>query len=81
MQMRIEYDREVNAVYVYVNEGDHARTVEIEPMRIYVDVDSEGRTLGVEFLSWDIFQGYIADHGGLNIPERFEGPQSLLLSA
>lgn len=79
--MRIEYDREANAVYVYVNEGEHARTVEIEPLRTYVDVDSKGRTLGLELLSWDIFQRYIADHDGLNVPEKFEGPQSLLLSA
>jgi uncharacterized protein YuzE len=77
MAMRIEFDREANAVYVYVHEGEHAQTVEVEPLRIYVDVDSEGNTLGVEFLSWDIFQRYIGDHGGLNIPERFAGPQSL----
>ena len=76
--MRIEYDRQANAVYVYVNEGEHAHTVEVEPLRIYVDVDSEGNTLGVEFLSWDIFHHYLGEHGGLNIPERFAGPQSLV---
>jgi hypothetical protein len=47
-------------------------------LRIYVDVDSEGNTLGVEFLSWDIFHHYLGEHGGLNIPERFAGPQSLV---
>lgn len=77
MDMRIEYDRQANAVYVEVNEGEHARTVEVEPQRIYVDVDGEGRTLGVEFLSWDIFERYIGEHGGLHLPERFTGPQSL----
>lgn len=76
--MRIEYDREVDAVYVYVNEGEHARTVEVDPLRIYVDVDADGRTLGVEFLTWDVFQCYIAEHGGLNIPAVFDGPQSLV---
>lgn len=77
MATLIEYDRYANAVYVNVNEGDHARTVEVEPSRIYVDVDSNGNTLGVEFLSWEIFQQYIAEHGGVNIPQSFTGPQSL----
>jgi uncharacterized protein YuzE len=78
MRMRIEFDREANAVYVYVSEGEHARTIEVEPLKIYVDVDAEDRTLGVEFLTWDAFQWYIGEHGGLNIPERFAGPQSLV---
>ena len=30
--MRIEYDREANAVYLHVAEGEHARTVEVEPL-------------------------------------------------
>lgn len=77
MDVRIEYDRQANAVYVEVSEGEHARTVEVEPHRIYVDVDAEGRTLGIEFLSWDIFQQYIGEHGVLYLPERFTGPQSL----
>ncbi|CAN5789954.1 hypothetical protein BH23ACT11_BH23ACT11_29650 [soil metagenome] len=76
--MRIEYDREAKAVYVDVAEGEHARTVEVEPLKIYVDVDAEGRTLGVEFLSWDAFKEYVEEHGGLDIPERFAGPQSLV---
>ena len=80
MAMRIEFDQEANAVYVNVREGEHARTIEVEPLRIYVDVDAGGDTLGVEFLSWEIFQGYIGGHGGLNIPERFAGPASLALA-
>ncbi|MDQ3964843.1 MAG: DUF2283 domain-containing protein [Actinomycetota bacterium] len=76
--MRIEYDREAKAVYLYVAEGEHARTVEVEPLRIYVDVDAEGRTLGIEFLSLHAFEQYITEHGGLNLPERFAGPQSLV---
>ena len=76
--MRIEYDREAKAVYVNVAEGEHARTVEVEPLKIYVDVDGEGRTLGIEFLSLKAFQQYIEEHGGLDIPERFAGPQSLV---
>jgi uncharacterized protein YuzE len=78
--MRIEYDREADAVYVQVFEGEHARTVEVEPLQIYVDVDVEGRTMGVEFLSWEIFRRYMNEHAGLNLPERFTGPQSLALT-
>lgn len=78
MAMRIAYDREANAVYVDVAEGEHDRTVEVEPMSIYVDVDAEGRTLGVEFLSFRAFERYMEEHGGLNVPETFEGPQSLV---
>ncbi len=76
--MRIEYDREANAVYVNVTEGVHARTVEVEPLSIYVDVDAESRTLGIEFLSFHAFHKYIEEHGGLDVPEKFTGPQSLV---
>lgn len=76
--MRIEYDHEADAVYVDVTSGTQARTVEVEPESIYVDLDAEGRTLGIEFLSLDAFRTYIEKHGGLDIPERFTGPQSLV---
>jgi len=43
--VRIEYDREADALYVYIDEqalntGETARTVEIAPVRIYADVDA-----------------------------------------
>ena len=75
--MPIEYDREAKAVYVSVAEGVHARTVEIVPLKIYVDVDAEDRVLGIEFLSMKAFEQFLEEHGGLNTPERFTGPQSL----
>ena len=78
--MRIEYDREAKAVYLHMAEGVHARTVEVEPLKVYVDVDDEGRTLGIEFLSLKTFAEYIDEHGGLNLPERFTGPQSLAVA-
>lgn len=61
-----------------VTEGDHAQTVEVEPLNIYVDIDAEGRTLRIEFLGLSVFQRYIEEHGGLDVPERFTGPQSLV---
>lgn len=76
--MQIEYDQEANAVYLSVFEGVHDHTVEVEPMKIYVDVDAEGRTMGIEFLSLESFERYIEAHGGLNLPEQFAGPQSLI---
>jgi uncharacterized protein YuzE len=78
MAMRIEYDRESDAIYVNISDGEHARTIEVVPIEIYVDVDSEGRTLGVEFLSFATFSQYIEEHGGLNFPECFTGPESLV---
>lgn len=76
--MRIDYDREAKAVYLAVFEGVHDRTIEIEPLKIYVDLDAEGRTMGIEFLSLRAFEQFMEEHGGLNLPERFAGPQSLV---
>ena len=51
--MRFEYDKEANALYIYLRgkipEGGVARTVELEP-GVYLDADGAGRILGVEFL-------------------------------
>jgi len=48
-----------------------AETVELAG-GVNLDVDAEGRVLGVEFLSFD---GYMAEHGGeLEIPGRVEAP-------
>jgi hypothetical protein len=33
MTMRIEYDREAKALYLHVAEGEHARAVEVEPLK------------------------------------------------
>ena len=47
---------------------------------VYVDVDKENRTLGVEFLSLKLFSRYLIEHGGLELPKRFAGPESLIPS-
>ncbi len=49
MPITAEYDREADALYVRLREGDRLRAVEIDD-RTYVDVDAEGRALGVEVL-------------------------------
>jgi uncharacterized protein YuzE len=73
--MRFEYDKEANALYIYLREiepGGVARTIELED-GVNLDVDGEGRTLGLEFVYADDFHGFIERHGGgLEIPERAE---------
>jgi uncharacterized protein YuzE len=72
--MRIEHDREANAVYVYfrgeIRHGEAARTVELEE-GVYLDTDKEGRPLGLEFLDLRDFLGYLERHDGrVEIPEH-----------
>ncbi len=72
--MRFEYDKEVNALYIYLRgkipEGGVARTVELEP-GVYLDADREGRILGVEFLDLRNFRVFLERNGGeVDIPEH-----------
>jgi len=72
--MRFEYDKEVNALYIYLRgkipEGGVARTVELEP-GVYLDADREGRILGVEFLDLSNFRVFLERNGGeVDIPEH-----------
>jgi uncharacterized protein YuzE len=73
--MRFELDSEVNALYIYfrdIGPGEVARTVELED-GVNLDIDSEGRIRGLEFVDADDFPGFLAEHGGeLDIPERAE---------
>ena len=47
--MKIEYDKEVDALYVRLQEKYVARTVEIEE-GLNLDIDDEGRLIGLEVL-------------------------------
>jgi len=47
--MRIEYDREVDALYIRLQESDVSRTVEIEE-GLNLDFDDEGKLIGLEVL-------------------------------
>ena len=49
MQVTAEYDREADALYVRLDDGDRQRAIEIDDST-YVDVDAHGRALGLEFL-------------------------------
>src|SRR5215213_5509874 len=72
--MRLEYDKEANALYIYLRgkipEGGVARTVELEP-GVYLDADGAGRILGVEFLELGNFRVFLERNGGeVDIPEH-----------
>jgi uncharacterized protein YuzE len=72
--MRFEYDKEANALYIYLRgkipEGGVACTVELEP-GVYLDADRAGRILGVEFLDFADFRVFLERNGGqVDIPEH-----------
>jgi uncharacterized protein YuzE len=70
--MRFEYDKVANALYIYqrgkISEGGAARTLELES-GVYLDADRAGRILGVEFLDFADFRGFLERNGGrVDIP-------------
>ena len=70
--MRFEYDKEANALYVYLRgdipAGGVARTIELES-GVYLDADKDGLILGVEFLDLADFRGFLEHNGGrVDIP-------------
>ncbi len=52
--MRIEYDKEVDAGYIYlvdtIDEGEAVKTIELDS-NIILDFDKEGKLLGIEDLN------------------------------
>jgi uncharacterized protein YuzE len=74
--MRFEYDKEANALYIYLRgkilEGGAARTVELES-GVYLDADQVGRILGVEFVDFADFLGFLERNGGrVDIPAHVD---------
>ena len=52
MEMKIEYDKEADAVYFYfkeIDEGEVVQTISLNES-VNIDLDKEGRTLGIEIL-------------------------------
>ena len=47
--MKIEYDKEVDALYIRIQEKKVARTKEIEE-GINLDLDAEGKVIGLEII-------------------------------
>ena len=68
--MRIELDSAVNALYLRLATGRIERTVELT-QDVYLDVDRDGRVLGVEFVNADDFLPLVRrQEGQLEIPDR-----------
>jgi len=47
--MRIEYDREADAVYIYLQEEEVSRTIELSH-GVNIDLDAQDRLIGIEVL-------------------------------
>lgn len=47
--MKIEYDKEIDAVYIRIQEKKVAHTKEIEE-GINLDIDNEGKIIGLEII-------------------------------
>jgi uncharacterized protein YuzE len=62
-------DDEANALYFRFNSGEVARTVELTDS-LFVDVDADGKTIGLECLDADEFFPMLRRRGGgLEVPQ------------
>lgn len=61
--LRITYSATGDALYLALGDGEVAETVEVEEL-VYVDVDAEGRPLGVEFVAASDFLAFLVRRGG-----------------
>ena len=78
--MIIKQDIAAGAIYMKLRDGEVAETVEVTDADAYVDLDSEGYVLGIEFLSIEEFQAAMQAANGLQVPERIEDPADFHLS-
>jgi len=52
MEMRIEYDKEADAAYIYfkdIKEGEIVQSISLNDS-VNIDLDADGRTLGIEII-------------------------------
>ncbi len=61
--MRFRYDPEAGALYVRMREGAVADTIEVEEL-VYLDVDEDGRPLGIEFVVAEQLPEFLTRRGG-----------------
>ncbi len=61
--MKFELSSTANALYIYANPGEVAETLEVGP-DVYMDVDENGRIIGIEFLDPDYLIQFIRERGG-----------------
>ena len=68
--VKFRLDPDVNALYIRFMPGKPDRTVEWEEM-VYVDLDANGRPIGVEFVNADDFVPFLRRHeGNLELPSE-----------
>jgi len=68
--MQLEFDPDVNALYLRIRSGRFSQTVELEE-QVYLDLDADGQVLGVEFVDAnDFFSLLERHHGQLEIPDQ-----------
>ena len=48
--MKIEYDKKADALYIYLQEKEAAKTIELSEI-VKVDLDKEGKLIGIEVLN------------------------------
>ena len=78
--MRLEYDREADALYVRLREGRVERTVELAE-GAYADLDAEDRPVGLELVALAAFKDVLERHGTPVVPERASGTASFFRQA
>lgn len=61
--MKITLDPQVNVLYLHVHSGEFAETLEVGP-DVYLDVDTNGRVIGIEFLDPEYLIQFIRERGG-----------------
>lgn len=71
--MQFRLDRDVNALYIELQAGKVAKTLELAEL-VYADVDEQGTPLGLEFVNADDFIPFLRERGGdIDIPASLRG--------
>ena len=70
--MKISHDKVSGALYIDLREGEYDHTEDYsEKADVYLDVDAEGKVLGLEALSFEDLAQAIEERGGkLELPDR-----------
>ena len=48
--MKIQYDKEADAIYLYFKKGKHGKTIKLKD-HLLADIDKAGNILGIEILN------------------------------
>ena len=82
--MVLQYSPDGHMLYVQFREDDAAETVEVEP-DVYLDLDAEGRPIGIEFVNADAFfpflgRGLEGSHAVVEVPRTLEAVMERMLA-